>query len=311
MVFVKWSVKRTCTSSPPGASKDKTPNARAERDAMSLNVFRKAQWTRSIVAAAAGLALSALPVAAQHMAGHSTPGTMTTPRPMSNRSFNAPIGIGRRSGAIHPRSSSSAPPPSWELPRTPIPHWEIGPNVRIHPNPVQGNRIFHHRRRFGVGFVGIPVYASPFNFGNAWDWNDDSDYEQQAAPAAQARPEYMSQPASYAEAPYDQEYPPPARAPYNPEAYPPPQQQPSTSAQSGTGQSEIQTDGLDHPAITLVFRDGRPPEKVRSYALTGSSIFVAEPGHQRKIPVADLDLPATIEQNRQAGVDFQLPGNSK
>jgi hypothetical protein len=61
----------------------------------------------------------------------------------------------------------------------------------------------------------------------------------------------------------------------------------------------------------LVFNDGRPPEKVQSYLLTNSSIFVADPGHQRKIPIAQLNLPATIEQNRQAGVDFELPTGSK
>jgi hypothetical protein len=61
----------------------------------------------------------------------------------------------------------------------------------------------------------------------------------------------------------------------------------------------------------LVFNDGRPPEKVNNYVLTGSSVFVAEDGHQRVIPVTDLDLPATIAQNREAGVDFELPGGSR
>lgn len=83
-------------------------------------------------------------------------------------------------------------------------------------------------------------------------------------------------------------------------------------AQDNAAQNNAaQNDGLDHPSITLVFSNGRPPEKVSSYVLTGSSIFVAEPGHQRKIPIADLDLPATIEQNREAGVDFQLPVGSR
>jgi hypothetical protein len=40
-------------------------------------------------------------------------------------------------------------------------------------------------------------------------------------------------------------------------------------------------------------------------------VFVAENGHQRVIPVADLDLAATVAQNREAGVDFQLPGGSR
>ena len=54
-----------------------------------------------------------------------------------------------------------------------------------------------------------------------------------------------------------------------------------------------------------------PPEKVNSYVLTGSSVFVAESGHQRVIPIADLNLPATIQQNREAGVDFELPGGTR
>ena len=48
--------------------------------------------------------------------------------------------------------------------------------------------------------------------------------------------------------------------------------------------------------------------KVQSYVLTGSSVFVAEHGKERVIPVSELDLPATVAQNREAGVDFQLPG---
>ncbi|HEX4277597.1 MAG TPA: hypothetical protein VHZ74_19700 [Bryobacteraceae bacterium] len=63
--------------------------------------------------------------------------------------------------------------------------------------------------------------------------------------------------------------------------------------------------------MTLVFNDGRPPEKVNDYVLTGLSVFVAENGHQRVIPVADLNLPATIQQNREAGVDFELPGAAR
>jgi len=185
------------------------------------------------------------------------------------------------------------------------PHWEIGPNVPIQPNPVQGNPIFRPRPSFGVGFVGAPYYAPPYSFGNAWDWNaSDDDTAPQPAPVAPARPEYVPQ-QPYAEAPYDQGYPPPPPPGYSAEGFPLPTQ--SNVAQSNAPQS----DGLDHPPITLVFNNGQPPEKVNSYVLTGSSIFIADSGHQRKIPIADLDLPATVEQNREAGVEFELPVNSK
>jgi hypothetical protein len=219
----------------------------------------------------------------------------------------APMGGGQRFGSVSANSfgTSSVPRPSWELHKYVTPHWEIGPNGRRQTNPVYGNRIPRHRARFGVGFVGFPYYVDPFSFGNAWDWNDDSDSEAQAAPAASARPEYEPQPGSDAEAPYDQGYPPPPPPGYNQEGFP-------IGAQDNAAQNNAaQNDGLDHPQVTLVFNNGRPPEKVSSYVLTGSSIFVAEPGHQRTIPIADLDLPATIEQNRAAGVDFELPGGSR
>lgn len=271
---------------------------------MSRNGLRKAKWARPATAFVAGLALSALPLAAQQMSGHSA-GTITTPRPAPSRSFSTPSFNGvQRFGAVRPNSlgSSSAPPPSWELPRTVTPHWEIAPNIPIQPNAVQGNPVPRNRAGFGVGYVGLPYYVDPFSFGNAW--NGDSDTSQQAPPEIPARSDYAPQQPNAQPAPYDEEYPA-ARAPYNPEA-----QQPAIG-QSAVSRNEVQTNGLDHPAITLVFKDGRPAEKVRSYALTGSSIFVAEPGHQRTIPITDLDLPATIEQNREAGVDFQLPANSR
>jgi hypothetical protein len=289
------------------------------------------------VAAAVGLAMIALPVGAQHASGHSSASGVGPVRSMPGRSFNAPmhgnpgLGItplssGRPFGGIRANSlgANSAPSPSWELPKYVTPHWEIGPNVRIQPNPVQGNplhhggswyggghRGWHHAYRGlngGVGYAALPFYGLPYGVGYidplAMAESDmmDDDTGQQAQPAP-ARQQYAPQP-PYAESP-DEGYPPP-RAPYNPETSSAPAPQ-----NNATENAAPATDGLDHPAITLVFKDRRPPEKVRSYALTGSSIFIAEPGHQRTIPIADLDLPATIEQNREAGVDFQLPGNSQ
>jgi hypothetical protein len=217
------------------------------------------------------------------------------------------MGSSQRYGGIRGNSfgTSSAVPPSWELPRYVSPHWEIGANAWRQGNPVHRNRIPRRGARFGVGYVGLPYYVDPMALGNAWDWNADNDSGDQDASASPARPEYESPPDAYGEAPYDQGYPPPPAPGYDQEGFP-------IRAQDNTAQSNAaQNDGLDHPPVTLVFNNGRPPEKISSYVLTGSSIFVAEPGHQRKIPLADLDLPATIEQNREAGVDFELPGGSR
>jgi hypothetical protein len=48
--------------------------------------------------------------------------------------------------------------------------------------------------------------------------------------------------------------------------------------------------------------------KVQSYAVTGAAVYVAENGHQQRIPLSALDLTATVETNRAAGVDFEVPG---
>ncbi|HEY1964709.1 MAG TPA: hypothetical protein VGG59_07255 [Acidobacteriaceae bacterium] len=267
------------------------------------------RWFSSLAIAGTALTLLACPVFAQPAAGHASTGNITATRSMApGRSIGAPVGApihgGPRLGTTHANSfgASSAPPPSWELPKYVTPHWEIGPNVQVQPNPVQGNHVRRDRGAFGVGFAGLPDYVDPMAFVNA----SDDDTAEQAQPAGPARPDYGPQApypaAPYGEGPYDQGYGAPPRPPYSPEGYPAPQQQ-STAA--------TQSDGLDHPAVTLVFNDGRPPEQVHSYVLTGSSVFVAEHGHQRVIPIAELDLPATIAQNREAGVDFTLPGGSR
>jgi len=59
-------------------------------------------------------------------------------------------------------------------------------------------------------------------------------------------------------------------------------------------------------AVTLIFKDGRPPQQIHNYALTRTMLYVRDQ-HHRDIPVSELDLAATEKVNRDAGVDFQLP----
>ena len=62
----------------------------------------------------------------------------------------------------------------------------------------------------------------------------------------------------------------------------------------------------DSSAVTLVFKDGRPPEKIYNYALTRTMLYVADGKHQQ-IPISELNLAATKQVNQQNGVNFQLP----
>lgn len=63
-------------------------------------------------------------------------------------------------------------------------------------------------------------------------------------------------------------------------------------------------------AVTVVFKDGRPQEEIHNYALTRSTLYVLDQ-HPRDIPVDEIDLQATEKVNRDAGVNFQLPGASR
>ena len=56
----------------------------------------------------------------------------------------------------------------------------------------------------------------------------------------------------------------------------------------------------------LVFRDGHRME-IQNYAIVGQILWVVDENAATKIPIADLDLDATQNENRQRGVRFPLP----
>ena len=65
------------------------------------------------------------------------------------------------------------------------------------------------------------------------------------------------------------------------------------------------------PPAILVYRDGRT-EELSSYSIIGGSIhtksnYWTTGVWTRTIPVADLDIPATLQQNQKRGVNFELP----
>jgi len=60
------------------------------------------------------------------------------------------------------------------------------------------------------------------------------------------------------------------------------------------------------PATVLVFRDEHKQE-IRNYAIVGQTLWNFAPQHTQKIPLSDIDLPATTKANDERGVDFRLP----
>lgn len=57
----------------------------------------------------------------------------------------------------------------------------------------------------------------------------------------------------------------------------------------------------------LIFRDQHQQE-VRNYAIVGQMVWVFAPQHTQKIPLSELDLPATTKANDDHGVEFRVPG---
>jgi hypothetical protein len=116
---------------------------------------------------------------------------------------------------------------------------------------------------------------------------DDSTYANQAV----GPPASVDYPGGYAPPPGEQADVAP------PEAYRPAYAQPQPPPEPES-------------AVTLVFKDGRPSEQIHNYMLTRTTLYVQDE-HRRVISVADLDLAATQKVNKDAGVDFQLPGSGR
>jgi hypothetical protein len=64
------------------------------------------------------------------------------------------------------------------------------------------------------------------------------------------------------------------------------------------------------PATLLVFRDQHTQE-VHNYAIIGQTLWSFAPQRTQKIPLSDLDIPATTKANDDRGVTFRLPGGGE
>jgi hypothetical protein len=145
----------------------------------------------------------------------------------------------------------------------------------------------------------------PYAYGYRYVWppifNDSDNYESQPASNYAARP-----PDDYNNVPYQtQPYPPQPEdqpePPAPPDSFP---QQPNTSHRALY--SGAPSSASFAPPVTLVFKDGRPPEQIHNYLLTANTLTVLDQ-NRRNVPVSQIDLDATTKANLQTGVNFSLP----
>ena len=96
-------------------------------------------------------------------------------------------------------------------------------------------------------------------------------------------------------------------APDGNDAQPPPWQPPTIEpSQPSAGISQQSQAPGSQDAVTIIFKDGRPPEQIHNYLLTRTTLYVND-SYRRDIPTSQLDLIATAKVNHDAGVDFSLP----
>jgi hypothetical protein len=73
------------------------------------------------------------------------------------------------------------------------------------------------------------------------------------------------------------------------------------STRSAQAKAEIRA------STVLIFRDQHAQE-VQNYAIVGDTLWVFDAQKAAKIPVDNLDVPATTKANDDRGLDFRLPG---
>lgn len=153
---------------------------------------------------------------------------------------------------------------------------------RIHQGPFG----FHHRRNFGVSPFFGNVVAVPYAYPVYVDSGDEdySDQDYRGGPTIFDRRGPGRQIERRAS---DDDY----RASVNEEPVKP---------QEVTAQ----------PSTVLVFRDGHQVE-ILNYAIVGPTLFDLTDGRTKKVALAELDLSATVKQNDDRGVEFQVPANAK
>uniref|UniRef100_A0A372IU69 Uncharacterized protein n=2 Tax=Paracidobacterium acidisoli TaxID=2303751 RepID=A0A372IU69_9BACT len=128
----------------------------------------------------------------------------------------------------------------------------------------------------------------------------DQEYDDSGSASAEAAPDQNGSaeaPEGYSNQPYEESD---ARQDYAPPPEYAPQERLSQTSQPAP---------IAEPTLTVVFRDGHTQE-IRNYALTPTTLIVldeAAAGRQQRISLDQVDLQATEQSARQAGLEFRPP----
>jgi hypothetical protein len=171
------------------------------------------------------------------------------------------------------------------------------------PNGWDHHDGYHHRGVYSVYGWGAPLWPGwgwgyPYLFPSYLDYPDDYGSQPDSDAGASSQPYEDNGPY---EAPAQDQYGPPPSGSYTPWPY---------GSQAPASQEEPSSPPVPEAPVTLVFKDGRPPQQIHNYLLTASTLSVLDQ-HRQDIPVDQIDIAATAKVNRDAGVSFALPGGSR
>ncbi|HEX5284858.1 MAG TPA: hypothetical protein VFW30_12125 [Bryocella sp.] len=275
---------------------------------------------RGLAAAALALAV-ALPATAQRGGGHAGFSGHSAPAARSAPAFHgnfAPSAAHRYNGVplvhppvAYPSGVRTLPPPLHYPVAAPV-HRPLfyQPN---HGGTSNGTHRYNNHRypypKYAYAFYPSAVYVG--SNGLFDDSFDDYDTPQQPAP----EPDYSNNyPPDYAypqaAPPLDSgyAYPQPPSPPEYSYAYPQPEPE---YAQPAPAAPQMQYAPGSADTVTLIFKDGRPPEQIQNYLATRTTLTILDKGHRREVALNDLDLPATMKANRETGVNFELPATAR
>jgi hypothetical protein len=221
-------------------------------------------------------------VSSAHMGGPSSSSSGPS------RSFAPPSGSFFQSPSLHKpslRPGQAAHPEHWPTPNRPH-------------HPDDGRNGARYRVRYPYLYGSYPALI-PFGYGLPLAYAGLPDGDEQDGSGAQPTP----QQADYGEQPvgdYGRQGPVSEYGSQHAANAPPPFR-PAYQGQIAAVPVHAQ------PITTLIFKDGRQPAQVHNYALTGSVLYALDGESRQEIPLSLLDVPATVEVNRAAGVDFAVP----
>jgi hypothetical protein len=149
-------------------------------------------------------------------------------------------------------------------------------------------------------WLGYPYLIDP----GFYDWGDSDDSADDSSQGGSSEPgsyEPDQAPDSYLS---DQNGPAPLYPPpYPEEGYYAPNQQLAAAAPTAPSAPE--------QLLTVIFKSGRAPIEVENYLMTAKVLTDLDSEHYEQIPLDQIDLAATQNFNKAAGVEFQVPGASR